>query len=184
MQKGVAALADGGSASAADDAGVAYVYALRGAVARVGRLAMQQAWNADLSADGRVRASLHDVLAARLAGRPLPAQIVTEALHALLFLCIADVQRVHRMLGRGGVHAGMSQVGVETEIAEVAASARSLMEQVWVPLYGRTGAYAVKICLNERQKRMRKLPVASSVCEPLLYGVWPQQQQSLLLKAV
>lgn len=134
VQKGVAALAEGTpAASAADDAGVAYVYALRGAVARVGRLAMQESWNTDLAADERVRASLHDVVAARVSGRPLPAEIVTDAVQALFFLLVVDVQRVHRMVGgRGGMRAGMSQVGTQAEVTAVAASARSFVQRVRV----------------------------------------------------
>lgn len=151
VQKGVAALAEGTpAASAADDAGVAYVYALRGAVARVGRLATQEAWNTDLAADERVRASLHDIVAARLSGRPLPAEIVTDAVQALYFLLVVDVQRVHRMVGgRGGTRVGMSQLGTQAEVTAVAAASRSFVERV------RVHSLLVCECLHVDALRLR-----------------------------
>eukprot|EP00892_Ulva_mutabilis_P001238 jgi/Ulvmu1/11114/UM070_0030.1 len=131
LKKGVAAMVEGTvPASTADDAGVAYVFALRGAVARVRCLSMQEAWNRELAADERVRASLYDILAARTAGRPLPAEVVTTAGEALTFLLVVDMQRVHRIVsGGGGLQAGMSQVGAQAEVSNVAAAARSFVER-------------------------------------------------------
>lgn len=120
-------------ASTADDAGVAYVFALRGAVARIRCLAMQEAWNDELAADERVRASLHDIVAARTSGRPLPAEIVTSACRALVFLLVVDMQRLHRIVaGRGGLQAGMSQVGADAEVSSIAAAAQSIVDRVRV----------------------------------------------------
>lgn len=75
------------------------------------------------------------VIAAYLAGRPVPTTLVRGALWTLWYLLVAEVQLMYRMVHEKGTsRAVLSQEGVSNDISNVAQAARTLVQYVRFPM--------------------------------------------------
>lgn len=83
------------------------------------------------------------VIAAYLAGRPVPTTLVRGALWTLWYLLVAEVQLMYRMAQQGGAsHTVLSQEGLDNDISNVAKAARSLVQ--YVRISGQSNAIHVE----------------------------------------